>query len=639
MTTDTSERGLERLICTALTGNPCDATLAPVGPEGDAAAAAGGAGWVCGAPNDYDREYTVDLAQLLAFLIETQPDVFKGLRLEDVGPARLKFLARLQGEVSKRGTIDVLRHGVRHGAHDLDLFYGTPSAGNVQAQQRFDQNRFTVVRQLRYSRDETQRALDIGLFINGLPVFTFELKNSLTKQTVDDAVWQYRKDRNPREKLFEFGRCVAHFAVDESDVRFCTHLKGKASWFLPFNRGWNDGAGNPPNPSGIKTDYLWREVLTRESLTDILENYAQVVEAKNEKTGKKKRTQIWPRYQQLDVVRRLLADAATHGAGRRYLIQHSAGSGKSNSIAWLAHQLIGLAKDDASTFDSIIVVTDRRILDRQIRDTIKQYAQVGATVGHAERAGDLRRFIEAGKKIIISTVQKFPFILDEIGNEQRGQRFAIIIDEAHSSQGGRTSASISAALGTAGEEAEEETPEDHINRLMESRRLLPNASYFAFTATPKNKTLEIFGEPDPQPGGAVRHHAFHSYTMKQAIQRGSSWTCWRTTRRWPATTGLPRRWRTTRSSTSRRRRRSSVATSRATTTRSASRPRSWSTTSMSRSSRRTRSAARHGRWWSPTASSAPSSTSMPSATTCRSERASIGQSWPSPASPSSAVRR
>ena len=368
--------------------------------------------------------------------VATQPDAAEPLALDEDGPTRRTFLARLQGEIAKRGTIDVLRHGVRHGAHDLDLFYGTPSPGNVQAQQRFEQNRFTVVRQLRYSRDDTQRALDIGLFINGLPVFTFELKNSLTKQTVHDAVWQYQKDRNPREKLFEFGRCVAHFAVDESDVRFCTHLKGKASWFLPFNRGWNDGAGNPPNPSGIKTDYLWRDVLTRESLTDILENYAQVVEAKDEKTGKKKRAQIWPRYQQLDVVRRLLADAAMRGAGRRYLIQHSAGSGKSNSIAWLAHQLIGLTKDDASIFDSIIVVTDRRILDRQIRDTIKQYAQVGATVGHAERAGDLRRFIEAGKKIIISTVQKFPFILDEIGNEQRGQRFAIIIDEAHSSQGG-----------------------------------------------------------------------------------------------------------------------------------------------------------------------------------------------------------
>ena len=251
---------------------------------------------------------------------------------------------------------------------------------------------------------------------------------------------------HPREKLFEFGRCVAHFAVDESDVRFCTHLKGKASWFLPFNRGWNDGAGNPPNPSGIKTNYLWRDVLTRESLTDILENYAQVVEATDEKTGKKKRTQIWSRYQQIDVVRRLLADAATRGAGRRYLIQQSAGSGQSNSIAWLAHQLIGLTKDDASIFDSIIVVTDRRILDRQIRDTIRQYAQVGATVGHADRSGDLRRFIESGKKIIISTVQKFPFILDEIGNEQRGRSFAIIIDEAHSSQCGHTSAAMTQAI-------------------------------------------------------------------------------------------------------------------------------------------------------------------------------------------------
>ena len=260
MTTDTSERGLERLICTALTGSPCDAALAQAGPEDEAGVPSSGVGWICGAPNDYNREYTVDLAQLLAFLVDTQPEAFEGLRLEDAGPARRKVLARLQGEIAKRGTIDVLRHGLRHGAHDLDIFYGTPSAGNVQAQRRFAQNRFTVVRQLRYSRDETQRALDIGLFINGLPVFTFELKNSLTKQTVHDAVWQYQKDRNPREKLFEFGRCVAHFAVDESDVRFCTHLKGKASWFLPFNRGWNDGAGNPPNSSGIKTDYLWREV-------------------------------------------------------------------------------------------------------------------------------------------------------------------------------------------------------------------------------------------------------------------------------------------------------------------------------------------------------------------------------------------
>ena len=477
-------------------------------------------GWSGGNFHDYDREYCVDLVQLAAFLRTTQPEAAEALALSEDGPTRRAFLTRLQGEISMRGTIEVLRNGIKHRALHLDLFYGTPSAHNPQAQERFEQNRFTVTRQLRYSRDETQRALDIGLFINGLPVFTFELKNSLTKQTADDAVLQYQQDRNPREKLFEFGRCIAHFAVDEREVQFCPHLNGKGSWFLPFNLGWNDGAGNPPNPDGLAIDYLWREVLPRESVTNILENYAQVVEVKNEKTGRKRRTQIWPRYHQLDVVRRLLADVRAHGAGGRYLIQHSAGSGKSNSIAWLAHQLIGLTRNDAPVFDSIIVVTDRRILDRQIRDTIRQYAQVSATVGHADRSGDLRRFIETGKKIIISTVQKFPFILDEIGNEQRGRSFAIIIDEAHSSQGGRTAAAMSQALSASGAADEEETYEDQINRLMESHKLLPNASYFAFTATPKNKTLEIFGAPESQPDGTVRHHAFHSYTMKQAIQEG-----------------------------------------------------------------------------------------------------------------------
>ena len=518
MTTDTTEAGLERLICTALAGHSCEPPGAAT--VGEPPAGYGGVGWSGGNFHDYDREYCVDLVQLAAFLRDTQPDALPALSLDEDGPTRQKFLARLQGEITRRGTIDVLRSGIRHGAHDLALFYGTPTQGNEQAQQRFAQNRFTVTRQLRYSRDETQRSLDIALFINGLPVITFELKNNLTKQTVDDAIAQYRRDRNPREKLFELGRCIAHFAVDEAEARFCTHLKGKASWFLPFNRGWNDGAGNPPNPNGIKADYLWREVLTRESLTGILENYVQLLEIRDEKTKRKKRSQVWPRYHQLDVVRGLLADTAANGAGKRYLIQHSAGSGKSNSIAWLAHQLIGLARNGAAVFDSIIVVTDRLILDKQITGTIRQYAQIGATVGHAQRSGDLRRFIESGKKIIISTVQKFPFILDEIGNEQRGRNFAIIIDEAHSSQGGKTSAAMAQALSEDGAEGEDETFEDQINRLMESRKLLSNASYFAFTATPKNKTLEIFGAASPQPDGAVKHLAFHSYTMKQAIQEG-----------------------------------------------------------------------------------------------------------------------
>ncbi len=519
MATDSTERGLERLICEVLTGDPCDPP--PSGTVGEPSPGYGGVGWSPGSGRDYDREYCVDPVQLRAFLESTQPESAEALRLAEESPARRKFLARLQGEINKRGTIDVLRRGVRHGPHHLELFHGTPSAGNETARRLFESNRFTVVRQLRYSRDEKQRALDIALFINGLPVFTFELKNNLTKQTVDDAVRQYERDRNPREPLFRLGRCVAHFAVDESEVRFCTHLmKGKASWFLPFNRGWNHGAGNPPNPDGLKTEYLWRNVLARGSLTNILENYAQILTPKDARTGRRKRIQIWPRYQQLDVVRRLLAHAARHGVGKRYLIQHSAGSGKSFSIAWLAHQMIPLEKDGKTVFDSIIVVTDRRILDRQIRGTIKQYGQVKATVGHAERSGDLRQFIEHGKKIIVTTIQKFPFILDEIGSGHRDRSFAIIIDEAHSSQGGKAAGAMADALGEGDDEAGYETYEDRINREIERRTMLDNASYFAFTATPKNKTLELFGESDPQGDGTVRRLPFHTYSMKQAIQEG-----------------------------------------------------------------------------------------------------------------------
>jgi type I restriction enzyme R subunit len=476
-------------------------------------------GWIGGTPSDYNREYCVDLKQLTAFLRASQPEVSEVLDLGDDTPTRRKFLSRLQGEITKRGTIDVLRHGIRHGAHDITLFYGTPSPGNEKAKQQYENNRFSITRQLRYSRDETQLALDLGTFINGLPIATFELKNNLTKQTVEDAVEQYKRDRDPREPLFQFGRCIAHFAVDDQSVRYCTHLTGRSSWFLPFDKGWHDGAGNPPNPDGIKTDYLWKDSLTPRGLTDILENYAQIVVEKNPKTGKKTSRQVFPRYHQLDLVRKLLADAREHGAGRRYLIQHSAGSGKSNSIAWLAHQLIGLEHNHSEVFDSIIVVTDRRILDTQIKDTIKQFAQVGATVGHAERSGDLRKFIEGGKKIIITTVQKFPFILKDIGSEHRTRKFAILIDEAHSSQGGKTTAAMSTALSEVGAEGEDESPEDAINRIMAARKMLPNASYYAFTATPKNKTLEIFGEP-VHSDGESKHRPFHSYTMKQAIEEG-----------------------------------------------------------------------------------------------------------------------
>ena len=368
-----------------------------------------------------------------------------------------------------------------------------------------------MTRQLRYSSSQ-QLSLDIALFVNGLPISTMELKNRFTGQTVADAVEQYKNSRSPQEDLFRLGRCAVHFAVDDEEVKFCTELKGNASDFLPFNKGRDDGgAGNPVNPNGIKTSYLWDEVLTPGGLTDILENYAQ----------KANNRQIWPRYHQLDVVRKLLADVKVNGAGEKYLIQHSAGSGKSNSIAWVARQLIGVEHEGDNAFDSIIVITDRRVLDRQIDGTIRQFTQVASTVGHADRSGDLRRFITEGKKIIITTVQKFPFILDDIGNDHRDRKFAIIIDEAHSSQGGKAAGAMAQALGEASsDEDDEDTFEDQINRIIESRRLLPNASYLAFTATPKNKTLELFGSPDPQPDGTIKHLPFHNYTMKQAIEEG-----------------------------------------------------------------------------------------------------------------------
>ena len=500
---DTTEHGLETLIVNSLIHD---------------------AGYVAGDPNDYDREHAVDLAKLAAFVAATQPQAFAALSLGADTPRRVKFLHRLQGEIEKRGVIDVLRHGVSDGAARLDLFYGAPSAHNPKAQARFQQNIFSVTRQLRYSADATRRALDLVVFINGLPVFTFELKNSLTKQTVEDAVQQYKRDRDARELLFHFGRCAAHFAVDDREVRMCAHLQDNASWFLPFNQGWNDGAGNPPNPNGLATEYLWKTILRKESLTDILENYAQIIEKKSANTGKKRYEQVFPRYHQLDVVRQLLADAREHGAGRRYLIQHSAGSGKSNSISWLAHQLIGLEHAGKPVFDSVIVVTDRRVLDKQLRDTIKRFAQVSAVVGAVtEGSAQLRAFIESGKKLIITTVQKFPMILADIGDAHRDKKFAIIIDEAHSSQGGRASSKMNMVLaespGKYAASDEDEDVEDQINRMITSRKMLGNASYFAFTATPKNKTLEIFGEPFTE-GGVVKHRPFHVYTMKQAIQEG-----------------------------------------------------------------------------------------------------------------------
>ena len=480
-------------------------------------AAGGTPGWVEGDPKNFNAAYCLDMTTFREFIRESQPALIQVFDLDGDSPTTHKFLARLQGAITKQGIVACLRDGITHEQHHVDLYYPTPSSQNSKALQSFELNRLTITRQVHYSSRETGKSLDLVALVNGLPIATFELKNQITKQTVEDAVKQYKTNRDPREPIFAFGRCMAHFAVDDRHVRFSPKLAGTASWFLPFDQGNNGGAGNPVNPDGVMTDYLWKSVLAPRSLANIIENYATIVRTKNKKTGKKTDSAIFPRYHQLDVVRKLLADVEAHGEGNRYLIQHSAGSGKSNSIAWLAHQLPGVERNEKRVFDSVIVVTDRVILDSQIRDTIKGFTQVGSTVKHADSSKDLREAIEAGKKIIITTVQKFPYIVQDLGGAQRQKSFAIIIDEAHSSQGGKVSAALAQALSKDGLHQDVEDNEDALNRLMESKKMLPNASYFAFTATPKNKTLETFGQAYTV-DGVVKHRPFHIYTMRQAIE-------------------------------------------------------------------------------------------------------------------------
>lgn len=484
-------------------------------------------GWEETISSGFNTEYCLFLEPLIRFISANQPDLVQELDLLNDSPVRHKALSRIKDEVSRRGVIDVLRKGIAHNQHNIITYTGLPSAANPTAVKKFNQNVFTVTRQVHFSSIETKLSLDLVLSLNGFPLFTFELKNQLTNQNYMDAIAQYKEDRNPSELIFKFKRLAGHFAVDDAESWFTTNLDGGNSWFLPFNKGFNDGAGNPVNPNGLRTDYLWEEILTPESLIDILENYAQVVETESAKTGKKNEVQIFPRFHQLEVVRKLLVNVRESEVGGKYLIQHSAGSGKSNSIAWLAHQLVGIKslksdRIELSKFDTVIVVTDRRLLDKQISETIKQYAQVSSIVGRASSSQELRTLIEQGKKIIISTIQKFPHIMDEISDEHRERKFAIIIDEAHSSQGGKATSALSATLRSTTDavtDDEIDSLEDLISEVVESRRMLTNASYFAFTATPKNKTLELFGEPFTL-DGVVKHKPFHTYSMKQAIQEG-----------------------------------------------------------------------------------------------------------------------
>lgn len=477
-------------------------------------------GYEQGTNADYNREFAVDETRLFRFLQDTQPQAVKELHIFDSALEKQKFFQQLNKKLRTDGVIKLLRNGFKYKHKTLDLFYVRPSAENPKSAQLYAKNIFSVTRQLEYSRTNPRLALDLCIFLNGLPTITMELKNQFTKQNVYDAVEQYKNDRSASEPLFSFKRCIVHFAVDDNEVRMCTQLKGKKSWFLPFNKGNNDGAGNPPNPDGIKTDYLWKDILAKDELANIIENFVQTTSEKNEDTGETEYKQIFPRYHQLQLVKSLLADARRDGVGGRYLIQHSAGSGKSNSIAWLAHQLVGLKDNNRNNiFDTVIVVTDRVNLDKQIKNTIKQFTQVSSTVGWAKSAGELKALLDNGVKIVITIVHKFQFILEEISDVYKNNHFAILIDEAHSSQNGSLSAKMNIVLSGNVSEDDDEL-EDKINDLIEGRKMVKNASYFAFTATPKNKTLEMFGKKEQLPDGTVNPCPHYVYTMKQAIEEG-----------------------------------------------------------------------------------------------------------------------
>ena len=502
---------------------------------------------------DFNSATCLDEELLFQFLDATQPNAVAKLKNHHRELYRQKVIKRLNDQIQSKGIIEVLRKGIVDGftGTKLNLFYDKPvSIYNQTADQLYQANIFSVMRQVKFS-PHNNKSLDAVIYINGFPIISFELKNELTKQTVKDAIEQYKKDRDPNEEFFRLGRLIVNFAVDTEEVWMSTHLKKEKSYFLPFNKGNANGAGNPPN-NGIKTDYLWKEILTKDSLTDIIQNYTQLITEEKEYLDNKgvfrtrKETKlIFPRYHQLVAVRKMLADAQEKGAGQKYLIQHSAGSGKSNSISWLSHQLVSLHDPTGKDiiFDSVIVVTDRRILDAQIQANIKQFQQVKDVVQPiTEGSKQLKQALEEGKKIIITTIQKFPHIVEEIG-DLPGNKFAIIIDEAHSSLSGQMARKLNETLSKldlTGDEAkavEEElediasmvdvadvddtelTGEDLIRILVKSRKMLPNASYFAFTATPKNKTLELFGVPF-QDEGKTKFRAFHLYSMKQAIDEG-----------------------------------------------------------------------------------------------------------------------
>jgi type I restriction enzyme R subunit len=477
-----------------------------------------------GIPEDFNAKFAIDEERFWHFLQKTQK--VELAKLQKQSDWKLKILERLDRMIKKYGIIRILRKGIDvEDAHFTMLYPLQLASSSEKVRMDFESNEFSVTRQLRYSNSNLAEEIDMVLFVNGLPFATMELKNHWTGQNAKvHGQNQYRFKRDINQPLLNFGRCIVHFAVDTDEVYMTTKLDGAGTFFLPFNLGHKFGKGNPPNPHGHKSNYLWNEILSRQSIANIIQHFVRFDGKDSDPLSKK--TLYFPRYHQLDVVRKIIADASINGVGQTYLIQHSAGSGKSNSITWAAYQLIETYPVNDSLpgskgslnplFDSVIVVTDRRLLDKQLRDNIKEFSEVKNIIAHAYSSAELKNSLETGKKIIITTIQKFPFIVDGIA-DLSDKRFAVIIDEAHSSQSGSAADNMNRAMGqNAANEEDDPDTQDLILAAMRTRKMRGNASYLAFTATPKPNTLEKFGEK--QPDG--RFKPFHLYSMKQAIEEG-----------------------------------------------------------------------------------------------------------------------
>ncbi|WPV69205.1 type I restriction endonuclease subunit R [Chitinophaga sp. LS1] len=524
MPSQTNEQALEDAIEKCLTGIISRKSNANEEAE-NAAPYGNGHGFYVGYPHEFDARYAIDKSRLWHFLENTQQEELA--KLQKQGDWQLKILERIDRMVKKYGVLRLLRKGLDVDDAHFTLFYVAPLASSSQSlKDNFEKNEFSVTRQLCYSASNLAEEIDMVLFINGLPLITMELKNPWTGQTArSDGQHQYRHKRDNTQPLLQFGRCIVHFTVDTDEVYMTTRLAGPDTFFLPFNKGHNYGKGNPPNPFGHRTAYLWEEVLSRYSLANIIQHFVRIDGKDSDPLAKK--NLYFPRYHQLDVVRKLVNDASVKGVGQTYLIQHSAGSGKSNSITWAAYQLIETYPTSEQTpggkgfsqplFDSVIVVTDRRLLDKQLRENIREFSEIRNIVAPAYSSKELKENLESGKRIIITTIQKFPFIIDGIA-DLSNRNFAVIIDEAHSSQSGLAADNMNRVMGNAAdnEEEDEDDSQDKVLRAMNNRKMRGNASYFAFTATPKNATLEKFGSL--QEDGKFK--PFHLYSMKQAIEEG-----------------------------------------------------------------------------------------------------------------------